>query len=259
MKQPDFIIGGATRSGITALSQILEQHPQIFIPHRKEHQFFHKKNLLSATPATCRIQFEDAANVEYRTQIPEDRVLHGEHEYNPTRAYAGCPYAKVVFTLRDPVERAYAQFHHALAEKKESVKTFEHAIESELSNLRSPDTTGQCWIYKNQYQTHLEHWFASYPKDKILILIYEEWSNPSHKGLRPLETFLGLQQDSLSLEQVEGFDPQGTFLSEKGPKVKKYPPMSEAMREKLEEILSIDKTYITNLLGREIAAWKHKV
>ncbi|PCJ01968.1 MAG: hypothetical protein COB14_02860 [Alphaproteobacteria bacterium] len=255
MKQPDFIIGGATRSGVTALSQILEHHPQIFIPQRKEHQFFHQKNLLSATPATCRIQFEDAANIEYKAQIPESRILHGEHEYDPTRAYAGCPYAKVIFTLRDPVERAYAQFHHALAEKKESVKTFEHAIESELSSLRSPDTTGRCWIYKNQYQTHLEHWFSSYPKDKILILIYEEWTDPSQKGLRPLEDFLGLQTDSLSLEPIEGYDESGTFLSHSDSKIKKYPPLSQTTREELEDIFAIDKTYISNLLERKIKAW----
>ena len=255
MKQPDFIIGGATRSGVTALSQILEHHPQIFIPQRKEHQFFHQKNLLSATPATCRIQFEDAANIEYKAQIPESRVLRGEHEYNPTRAYAGCPYAKVIFTLRDPVERAYAQFHHALAEKKESVKTFEHAIESELSSLRSPDTTGRCWIYKNQYQTHLEHWFSSYPKDKILILIYEEWTDPSQKGLRPLEDFLGLQTDSLSLEPIEGYGEAGTFLNDSDSKIKKYPPLSQATREELEDIFAIDKTYISNLLERKIKAW----
>lgn len=255
MKQPDFIIGGATRSGVTALSQILEHHPQIFIPQRKEHQFFHQKNLLSATPATCRIQFEDAANIEYKAQIPENRILHGEHEYNPTRAHSGCPYAKVIFTLRDPVERAYAQFHHALAEKKESVKTFEHAIESELSSLRSPDTTGRCWIYKNQYQTHLEHWFSSYPKDKILILIYEEWTDPSQKGLRPLEDFLGLQTDSLSLEPIEENGEAGTFLNDSDSRIKKYPPLSQATREELEDIFAIDKTYISNLLERKIKAW----
>ncbi|PCJ97032.1 MAG: hypothetical protein COA45_10450 [Zetaproteobacteria bacterium] len=259
MKQPDFIIGGATRSGITALSQILEHHPQIFIPQRKEHQFFHQKNLLDPTPSTCRIQFEDAVNVEYKTQIPKDRVLHGEHEYDPTRAYSGCPHAKIIFTLRDPVERAYAQFNHALAEKKETVKTFDHAIELELSSLRSPDTTGQCWIYKNQYQTHLEHWFSSYSQDQVLILIYEEWTNPAQKGLRPLETFLGLQQDSLSLEEAESFDPQGRFLSEKNSKIKKYAPLSSSTRAQLEEIFSIDKTYISNLLGREIKPWMHKI
>lgn len=255
MKRPDFIIGGATRSGINALSQILENHPQIFIPHRKEHQFFHQKTLLSSTPETCRIQFEDAANVEYKTQIPTNRVLRGEHEYDPIRAHSGCPYAKVIFTLRDPIERAYAQFNHALTEKKETVKTFEQAIESELSSLRSPDTTGRCWIYKNQYQTHLEHWFSVYPQEKILILIYEEWTNPSQNGLRPVEDFLSLQQGTLSLEQVEGFDPQGTFLSDKSTKTKKFPPLSETMREQLEEIFSVDKTYISNLLGREIKAW----
>lgn len=257
MKQPDFIIGGSTRSGVTALSQILENHPQIFIPQRKEHKFFHKQGLLVSKPSTCKTQFEDATNIEYQDHIPANRILHGEHEYNPTRAYSGCPYAKVIFTLRNPVERAYSQFLHALSEKKETVKTFEHAIESELSNLRSPDTTGKCWIYKNQYQTHLENWFASYPKDKVLILIYEEWTNTTQKGLRPIEEFLGLQNDSLTLDDVDEAYSKNAFLSGPPNKAKKHHSLSEETRDKLEEILSIDKTYISNLLNRNIKAWEY--
>ncbi len=255
MKKPDFIIGGSTRSGITALSQVLENHPQIYIPKRKEHQFFHKQNMLNSGPSTCKSQFEDATNIEYKIQIPANRVLHGEHEYDPTRAHSGCPYAKVIFTLRNPVERAYAQFQHALSENKETVKTFEHAMESELSSLRSPDTTGRCWIYKNQYQTHLEHWFTSYPREKVLILIYEEWTNLTQKGLRPIEKFLGLKEDSLTLDNVDDVYYKNKFLSTNAVKTKKFPKMSEETREQLEEILSIDKTYISNLLDRKITAW----
>ena len=260
MKQPDFIIGGATRSGIHALTQILDHHPQIFIPQRKEHQFFHQEKILRPALETFKTQFEDAVHTEYKTLIPEDRILHGEQEYDPERAHAGCPFAKIIFTLRDPVERAYTQFHHALQAKKESVKTFEHAIEAELSGMRSPETTGQCWLYKNQYHMHIEHWLAYYPREKIHILIYEEWADPSHHALRSLEMFLGLAQNSLSLtpDNNDSFDDPERFLNIKGPRLNNIPPLSDATREKIEDILSVDKTYISNLLGREIPNWKSK-
>ncbi len=255
MKQPDFLIGGSTRSGSRALMQILSNHPQIFLPERKEHQFFHQDSLHKPALESCKQHFEDAVNHEQRTKLPKDRTLHCEQEHNPERAHTGCPNAKIIFTLRNPVERAYIQFQYALAERKETVKTFERAMEAELAGLRSPDTTGRCWIYKNQYQTHLDHWLSFYPKDKILLFIYEEWIDPSHSSLRSLEQFLGLENSSLSLEHATNHIPQEGHLYLPGKKPRKYPTLSDATREQLEDTFSVDKTYISNLIGRDIPAW----
>lgn len=255
LKNPDVIIGGATRSGVSALSHIMDNHAQIFIPHNKEHQFFLQKEIPKNNIQSCRIAFEDATNFGSLRQIPKNRVLHVEKEFNPERAAQGSPNAKIIFTLRNPVERSYMQFYHALADKKETVRTFEHAMEAELSGLRSPDTTGRCWIYKNQYQTHLDHWLSFYPKENILVLIYEEWTDPITGNLNPLEEFLGLEIGSL-LEKDDNFNPKESIdkLREKLPK--KYPALSEATRQQLEDIFYVDKNYIYNLLGRKVPSWE---
>ena len=254
MKQPDFIFGGATRSGLEDLIQILDDHAQIFIPQRKEHQFFHQEKILAPVLETCRMQFEDAVNPINKKKIPENRTLHGEQEFDPTRAHSGCPHAKIIFTLRDPVERAYLQFLNALQEKKETVRSFEHAMESELSGLRSPDTTGRCWVYKNQYQTHIEHWLSFYPKEKIHLMIYEEWSDPAQIDFRALEEFLGLPLDSTKVDFRNSKINTERDLQEK--LQKKYPPLPETTREQLEDILGVDKKYIANFIGRTIPKWR---
>ncbi len=253
MRRPDFIFGGATRSGLSALMQILDEHPQIFIPSRKENQFFRQSQITDTTPESFRIDFEDAVHTEYKIRIPEDRILHGEPEYDPVRAHAGCPHAKVIFTLRDPTKRAYIQFQHALQEKKETVKNFEHAVEAELAGLRTPETTGRCWIYKNQYQTHIEHWLSFYPREKVFIMIYEEWTDPNFNGFKGLEDFLGLRAGSI----LEGHDKAAFLHSVKESTNKKFPPLSESTQEQLEDILAVDKTYISNLLGRQIKHWNY--
>ncbi len=234
---------------------ILDHHPQIFIPHRKEHRFFLQNDLTHPTLETCKTAFEDAANLNNTPQLPKTRVLHGEKEFDPERAAAGCPNAKVIFTLRNPVERAYVQFYHALSEKRETVRTFEHAMEAELAGLRSPDTTGRCWIFKNQYQTHLDHWLSFFPRENILILIYEEWTDRSGGDLSSLEDFLGLEIDSLLEDHKDGFDPKEKIQNLREEYPKKYPALSEATKEQLEDVFSVDKTYISNLLGREIKSW----
>ncbi len=253
LKKPDVIIGGATRSGINALLHIMDNHPQIFIPHNKEHQFFLQKELpKNSGIESCKIAFEDAANIKISKKIPENRVLHIEKEFDPERAYQGCPNAKIIFTLRNPVERSYLQFYHALADRKETVRTFEHAMEAELAGLRSPDTTGRCWIYKNQYQTHLDHWLSFYPKENILILIYEEWTDPATGNFNNLEEFLGIENGSLQ-KNNDNLKETIDKLREKLPK--KYPALSEATRQQLEDIFYVDKNYVSNLLGRDIPSW----
>ena len=245
MKHPDFIIGGATVSGIRGLMTVLDQHPQIFIPRRKEHRFFVQGGQLQRNLETFQTPFEDAVHTDYKERIPADRVLHGEPEYDPARANEGCPNAKIIFTLRNPVERAHAQFLNALSNKKESVRSFEHAIEAELSGLRTPETTGRCWLYMNQYQKHLEHWLSFYPKEHICILIYEEWTDPASGNLKMVEDFLGLKPKSLVM---------GANLKEKPPK--KNDSLDPAIKKQLEELFEVDKSYITKLLGREIPSWK---
>ncbi len=239
-------------SGLNTLSKILDDHPQIYIPNRKEHQFFHQGKILKQSPESCKAIFQDAVHTEYKTRIPSDRVLHGEQEFDPARAHEGCPHGKIIFTLSDPVTRAFQQFQHAVANKIETAKSFEHAIESELAEMRTPDTTGKCWLYKNQYQTHIEHWLSFYPRKKIHIMIHEEWSAEHEKyALRPLEDFLGLKTDSLKRSIYSESPLMGRVTSAKS----KMPSLSDTTREQLEDILAVDKMYISKFLGRKITAW----
>ncbi len=256
MKRPDFILAGATRSGLDTLSRVLDNHPQVYIPSRKEHCFFHQGKILQLALESCKTDFKNAVNGTIGNQIAQDRVLHGEAEFDPARAREGAPMAKVIFTLRDPVERAYAQFLHAQEGKKDKAKNFLQAVEAELSGARSPDTTGKCWIYKNQYQTHIEHWLSFFPKERVLILIYEEWSDPNFykSHLTALDEFLGLNPSDSIVNYCHEVFAEGDIE----PPPKKYPPLNPAIREQLDDILALDKTYIANFLGRDIPSWKIK-
>lgn len=221
----------------------LDHHPQIFMAQRKEHRFFVQGAFLNTAPDPAKEDFEDANNVN--GVLPEDRVLRGEVVFDPVRAHEGAPGAKVIFILRNPAERAHAQFLHALSERKETVRSFENAIEAELSGLRSPDTTGRCWLYKNQYQKHLEHWLSFYSKENLKVIIYEEWIDSIGLTLDPIESFLGLKSKSLVI-----------MSSLRDPEPRKRSTLNPNVKEKLEEMFEVDRNYVSNLLGREISAWK---
>jgi len=256
LKRPDFIMAGATRSGLGALAKILDSHPQIYIPTRKEHRFFGSGRALQLALDSCMSDFKNAVDGKVGNQISENRILHGEEEFDPARAREGAPMAKVIFTLRDPVERTYLQYLYAREDRREKARNFIQAIEEELSGKRSPDTTGKCWIYKNQYQTHIEHWLSFFPRDRVHIMVYEEWTdiNGYKTALKELAKFLELPSSKPITENCADVFEQETIE----PLPKKYPPLSSALKEQMDDILSLDKTYIANFLGRDIPAWNTK-
>lgn len=257
LREPDFIIAGATLGGTRALMNILYAHPQISIPQLGEPLYFAPGKPVTRILRPLSEAFEDAAIIRHKNALPPRRILIGEEEYSPTRAHEGAPYAKVIFTLRNPVMRAFMQYHNAKAKGRESAKTFEIALEAELEGQRTPDNSALCWIYKNQYQKHLHEWLSLYPRRHLCITICEEWSNGLQRGLNGLEGFLGLAENSLSLDNAYGFRGREAHKAHEKllPKVMDYPPLSEKTQQQLEDIFALDINYVENFLGRKILSW----
>lgn len=256
MKRPDFIIAGSTRSGVNTLLHILGNHPQIFIPHLRAHRFFLQGGLTKNLIASCRQEFSNAARIPPLTQkFHKNAVLLGEKQYNLDLAVQACPDAKIIFTLREPAERACRLFHWARASKREQVKRFDRAVEEELIGKRSPENSDLCWLYKNQYETHIKKWVSRFPRKNMLFLIYEEWTDLNGDGLKPLENFLGLKLDSLVEQYSETFNAKEWINVLRDHKPPKYKPMSPRLKTQLEDVFAPDKAYISTLLNRDIPLW----
>lgn len=257
MKKPDFVIGGATRSGSGKLRQILSAHPRILMPELPDELFF-RKNMSHAQEVT--------SPTTQPTAQTKTEILRGEWEVNPEKVKKYCPDAKIVFTLRNPVTRAYSQYWKARLEGKEKTPSFEEALDEEISGKRKPDTNGKCWIFKNQYQLHLDEWFSMFKREQILILIMEEWIDFPEGGLAPLELFLELDKYSLrGLPETKPREPRKAgFLQKMLPlgheaKMAAKPPLSNTSRNALEDIFVPDKLYVASILDRyEIEAWRRK-
>ncbi|MDH5723356.1 MAG: sulfotransferase [Alphaproteobacteria bacterium] len=249
----DFVIGGATRSATRVLSGILNAHPNIYMPE------FNPKSKKRKTPMSY---FDMTAQ---KDQKEGQKTLYGEWEDVAEDCARYYPKAKIIFNLRDPVTRAYSQYCKSRRDGKEVAVTFEEAIEEEMEGIRRPETTGRCWIYKSQYQIHLDEWFSYFPREQILILIMEEWVDNPAVGLAPLEAFLDLEKGSLLKNarnpSVQSGQKAGLLTS----LLDKLPiglntgnvPMQPSTKEELEDIFSVDKLYVANVLGRDkIEVWR---
>src|SRR5438874_9396950 len=110
MRLPDFIIGGAPRSGTTWLYHLLDRHPDVYMaaPVTPEPKFFLVDRLYEKGLAYYASQwFAGAGNSRLAGEKSTDYLESGAAAKRIAR---DLPRVKLVFILREPVDRAYSNY-----------------------------------------------------------------------------------------------------------------------------------------------------
>ena len=205
---PTFLIAGASRSGTSSLHHLLGQHPDIFVPPtQKELRFFDRVSEFDRGLSHYRAWFEawrgeravgEASPPYFYHGINFDangRICYSPSQDPPARVIETLPHAKIVLTLRNPVDRALSQYLKARRNGIEAATSFRGALQSELNGDRDPRYTGLCWIYKNRYGTHVPHWMSLCASNQVKIMIFEKWTRDVGEATRELYAFLGVRRD----------------------------------------------------------------
>jgi hypothetical protein len=197
-KKPDFLIVGAQKSGTTTLHYSLSAHKNIFMSNPKELNFFHnddnyKKgiNWYSQHFANCREnQIAGESSPEY---------IH----YNivPGRIAALLPNVKIIILLRNPIDRAYSAYWHAVRHAGEHLN-FESAIEIEQKRIRNDSYAEKYYSYltRGNYISSVREYFNWFPADNISIIIAEDYFQNPVAIIKILLQFLSLDYYSDFLE-----------------------------------------------------------
>jgi hypothetical protein len=242
---PDFLVIGAQKAGTTALYAYLRWHPAILGPFWKEVSFFDR---------------HWAKGEEwYRGQLPlrsEGRLV-GEaspsyvfHPLAAERVYSIVPDVRLIMLLREPGDRAYSQYQHAVALGREAL-SFEDAlaaederVRGEVERLRADPKAfsfawwNQTYASRGLYADQLARWFELFPREHVLALTTEEL------GARPAETYA-------SVLSFLGAEPH---VLDSYPRVfdRDYPPMRTETREALTARFAEPNRRLERLLGRPL-------
>ena len=175
---PSFLILGGSRSGNTSLFAYLTEHPNIMPGSLKAFFFFQ--------------YFTNNKTSFYRSQFPIKRKnlitcdstsSYFVHPLIPARVHKLLPSAKLIVVLRNPVERAYSEFHYTVTLGSELTENFEDVIKSELKRIeignKKPELKIENTNYKHftfshlrdgLYAQHLERWLKFFSKEQLLVL-----------------------------------------------------------------------------------------
>ena len=108
---PNFIIIGAAKSATTTLSALLQQHPDVFMSKPKEPKFFgrnYNKGWIwyaSRFAAGQNMLLRGEGSTMYTS-------LLATYRFTPALMYQYLPDLKLVYIVRDPLDRIVSQWRH---------------------------------------------------------------------------------------------------------------------------------------------------
>ena len=186
---PNLVIIGAMKSATTSLNHYLAAHPEIHMAGMKELDFFVAE------------QNWGKGLDWYRSWFRTDRKIVGEASPNytifpfrrgvPERMHSVIPEAKLIYLVRDPIQRMISHYVHSLFMRREH-----RPIDEALTD------TGSWYFHRSRYYQQLEQYAPYYDSSRILVLSSEELLSDRAGTLKRAFRFVGAD-DGVACEAFE--------------------------------------------------------
>jgi hypothetical protein len=179
---PNVVIIGAQKCGTTSLHSYMARHPEIEMSKPKELDFFIEGYNWERGVEWYRKHFDPEAPVrgEASPNYTADPYLPGVAE----RMARLVPDAKLIFMVRDPVERARANWIH----------TYSNRVEDRPLRDALLDPGGE-YLARSRYHHQLSRFLEHYPMERILVLEQDELLEDRRPTLLRVWRFLGVKEN----------------------------------------------------------------
>jgi hypothetical protein len=179
---PTFVVIGAPKAGTTSLHRYLAAHPQVFMSEPKELHFFVRDRAWRYGPGWYEERFAAAGGARARGESSPGYALAPHWPSMPGRMAALLPDARLVYLVRDPVERAISHFAQQWMMGRER-KTIVRAL------LENP-----LYLDGSRYAFQIERYLEHYPRERILILCTEDLLDRRRETVRRVLRFIGVDE-----------------------------------------------------------------
>jgi hypothetical protein len=271
---PNLIVIGAQKCGTSVLHYYLSLHPEVSMSKPKELNFFIEERNWPRGVDWYKAQFDADARV--RGEASPNYTAFPQHQGVPERMASVVPNAKLIYMVRDPIERIAAHWVHNYAKRREKGTLAE--------TLVHPNTS---YVTRSKYAMQLERFLEHYPKEQVLVFQQSELRHRRMETLHRIFEFIGVDADfnhprfeqerhqtsgktratrlAVRLEKL-GRGRRGRLfpsnfwlvLDDRLPlrRAIKRPDVKAALPEQTLEELRADATRLRELTGRDFSNWK---
>lgn len=210
---PDFVCLGFQKSGTTTLFEILKQHPDVVLCRDVKEPMFYR------VPGFIQTVFQGQRFYQWRYfghVDADDPRLRGE--INAGLTFSACekkmakdlnPHAKLLFMMRDPVDRTYSAYKYFLARGFLPKKVVEDDLSSchaEAFNRYVFDVLGSSRkrrqimdkrmkyliFSQSNYAACVREYMKDFPLENMHFIFFEEFIADQHQVCQELYDFLGI-------------------------------------------------------------------
>jgi len=179
---PNLIVIGAQKCGTSALHFYLGLHPEVSMSETKELNFFIKRRNWGLGLDWYRRQFDP--EVPVRGESSPNYTAYPLFRGVPNRMRTVVPDAKLIYLVRDPLERISAQWVHNYAKGR-----IEHDLSDILSSFRRP------YVARSRYHMQLKRFLRRYSMERILVLEQDDLRNRRAETMRRVFEFAEVDPD----------------------------------------------------------------
>ena len=194
---PNFFIVGAAKAGTTSLHAYLSQHPDVFMSALKEPHYFSSFEL----------------QPKFDNYIP---VIRNAHEYQdlfkgseghkavgeaspsylcdseaPSRIKAAVPGAKIIISLRNPVQRAFSHYLMEYHAGRETLP-FAEALEADESQAEKGWGASFQYVELGLYADQVERYLNEFGQENVLVIVFEELIRDTPDVMQNIARFLDI-------------------------------------------------------------------
>ena len=186
--KPDFIIVGAMKGGTSTLAYFLEHQNDIVMAPGEVNFFDNDKNYSKGkiwyqkqfkSKDNNKIWGEKTATYHYDEKVPE-RI----HKFNPC--------IKLVWILRNPVDRAYSNYWHRVKYGGE-FNSFDDAVKNEIQGKQN--NIWGLYLKRSLYADQILRFKKYFEPDQMHIMIFEHLIKDIKVHLSSLLDYLGSKND----------------------------------------------------------------
>jgi hypothetical protein len=190
MIKPNFLYIGVPRAGSTWLFTMLREHPEVFVPPAKDIYFFDRyydKGL-----GWYLSHFHGAGGYKAVGELSHDYYFS---EVAAERIYHDFPDIRLICCLREPVSRLLSAYaFDRTAEVRSDVSLGDYAAQDRV-------------LTQYEYYRHLKRFMDTFGRDRLLVVFYEDLLADPAAFIRPIYSFLGVDENFIPATLHERINP----------------------------------------------------
>ena len=179
------------KSGTGSLWYYLRQHPEVFMPDIKELDFFVEEKNWSLGWDWYQSHFKtENNNFKVLGEASTNYTKHPSFSGVPERIASILPNIKLIYLIRDPIERIRSMYAHQR----------HHSAEKRPFNEAMSDLNNNYYVEASLYYSQILQYLSYFSIDKLLVLSTEEFYRKRIHILEQVFEFLDVNSEFRSEE-----------------------------------------------------------